>query len=62
MLESDGVLAGFLVVRPLGERPFVENIAMMRENIPFYDGLGFAVSERRLENGYRRIYLEKHLA
>lgn len=34
----------------------------MHETIPFYEGLGFAVSERRLEDGYRRIYLEKPLA
>ena len=98
VLESDGVLAGFLVVRPLGGRLFVENVAVdparqgqghgrrlmafaetharglglralrlytnevMPETIPFYDGLGFAVSERLLEDGYRRIYLEKSLA
>jgi GNAT superfamily N-acetyltransferase len=35
---------------------------VMHENIPFYQILGFAVTERVLEDGYRRIYLEKPLA
>jgi GNAT superfamily N-acetyltransferase len=35
---------------------------VMHENIPFYQGLGFVVSERLLEDGYHRIYLEKPLA
>ena len=86
------------MVRPLGARLFVENVAVdparqgqghgrrlmafaetyasglglrtlrlytnevMHENIPFYEGLGFAVSERVLDDGYHRIYLEKSLA
>jgi ribosomal protein S18 acetylase RimI-like enzyme len=98
VLELDGVLGGFIVMRPLGGRLFVENVAvdpayqgqghgrrlmafaetfasgldlpalrlytneLMHENIPFYEGLGFAVSERLLEDGYHRIYLEKSLA
>jgi ribosomal protein S18 acetylase RimI-like enzyme len=98
VLELDGVLGGFIVMRPLGGRRFVENVAVdpayqgqghgrrlmafaetyasgldlpalrlytnevMHENIPFYQGLGFVVSERLLEDGYHRIYLEKPLA
>ena len=98
MLESDGVLASFLVVRPLDGSLFVENVAVdpthqgqghgrrlmafaetyarglglralrlytnevMHETIRFYESLGFAVSERLLEDGYHRIYLEKSIA
>jgi ribosomal protein S18 acetylase RimI-like enzyme len=98
VLESDDMLGGFIVMRPLDGRLFVENVAVdparqgqghgrrlmafaeiyasglglpalrlytnqvMHETIPFYESLGFAVSERRLEDGYRRIYLEKPLA
>ncbi len=98
VLESDGRLEGFIVIRPRSGKLFVENLAVdpacqghghgrrlmafaetqagvlglpalrlytnevMHENIPFYEGLGFAVTERILEDGYRRIYLEKPLA
>ena len=98
VLESDRALGGFIVIRPLGGRLFVENGAvdpthqgqghgrrlmafaetyagglglgalrlytneLMPETIPFYESLGFAVSERLLEDGYHRIYLEKSIA
>ena len=35
--------------------------AVMIENIPFYEGLGFEVEGRVLEDGYHRIYFVKHL-
>jgi ribosomal protein S18 acetylase RimI-like enzyme len=33
----------------------------MTENLRLYPRLGYAVSERRVEDGYRRVYFEKHL-
>lgn len=33
----------------------------MRENLPWYAALGYSDFERRLENGYRRIYFCKEL-
>ncbi|MEM9732326.1 MAG: GNAT family N-acetyltransferase [Pseudomonadota bacterium] len=36
------------------------NVKML-ENIAFYTRLGFAETERRRENGFHRVYLEKHL-
>lgn len=36
--------------------------AVMRENIPFYENLGFAVTARRREDGYDRVYMGKRLA
>jgi len=35
--------------------------AVMTENLPFYESLDFDVEERRLEDGYHRIYFVKHL-
>lgn len=34
----------------------------MTENIAFYKGLGFREVDRRLEDGYRRVYLNKNLS
>lgn len=97
LLDANGHLGGFIVIRPLGDDLFVENLAVdparqgqghgrrlmafaearagalglpalrlctnevMHETLRFYRGLGFAVSERALEDGYRRIDLEKRL-
>lgn len=33
----------------------------MRENLTWYRRLGYAISGRRVENGYRRIYFRKQL-
>lgn len=33
----------------------------MRENMGFYAGLGYGVTDRRLEDGYRRVYFAKDL-
>ena len=35
--------------------------AVMTENIPFYESLGFQVEGRVLEDGYHRIYFAKQL-
>ena len=34
---------------------------VMTENLAFYASLGYAVEERRLEDGYRRVYFAKRL-
>jgi len=34
---------------------------VMTENVAFYESLGFEVEERRLEDGYRRIFFSKRL-
>ncbi len=34
----------------------------MTENMSFYRGLGFVVTERRSEDGFDRVYFEKRLA
>jgi ribosomal protein S18 acetylase RimI-like enzyme len=34
----------------------------MTENMPFYGGLGFVETERRHEEGFDRVYMEKRLA
>jgi ribosomal protein S18 acetylase RimI-like enzyme len=33
----------------------------MTENLAFYESLGYGVEERRLEDGYRRIFFLKRL-
>ena len=33
----------------------------MRENIVFYENLGFREVERRVEDGYRRVFMQKAL-
>lgn len=35
--------------------------AVMTENMPFYESLGFQLEGRVLEDGYQRIYFVKHL-
>ncbi|MEM1362189.1 MAG: GNAT family N-acetyltransferase [Pseudomonadota bacterium] len=35
--------------------------AVMVENIPFYQGLGYRITHRGQDQGYQRIYFEKHL-
>jgi len=34
---------------------------VMTENVAFYESLGFTVEERRLEDGYRRVFFVKRL-
>ena len=34
---------------------------VMHENIDWYRGLGFVEVERRVENGFRRVYMQKRL-
>ena len=34
----------------------------MTETIPFYAGLGFEETERRIEDGFRRVYMEKRMS
>jgi len=34
---------------------------VMTENLAFYESLGFSVEERRLEDGYRRVFFIKQL-
>jgi GNAT superfamily N-acetyltransferase len=33
----------------------------MVENLPFYRGLGFEETERKLDEGYRRVFMKKRL-
>jgi ribosomal protein S18 acetylase RimI-like enzyme len=33
----------------------------MTENFPFYEALGFVETERRREDGFDRVYMEKRL-
>lgn len=35
---------------------------VMTENIPWYEHLGYAITHRVTENGYRRIYMAKDLS
>ena len=34
---------------------------LMTENIAFYEGLGFEEVDRRLDDGYRRVFMSKEL-
>lgn len=36
--------------------------ARMTENMPFYLGLGYAITGRRMEDGFDRVFFEKRLA
>ena len=95
VLSEGNDVAGVLVIRPVGEAMFVENVAvhpayekagrgralmrfaekaaresgrrelvlytneLMTENIDFYEGLGYRGIERRLDGGYRRVFMCK---
>ena len=97
VLVDGNVVAGVLVVKPVGDAAFVENVAvhpshqglglgremmrfveefarerglrevslytneLMTENIAFYERMGFREISRRLDDGYRRVFMSKEL-
>lgn len=95
---ADGlVVAGVLVMKPIGNALLLENVAvspsyqglglgrelirfvekhtresglhevnlytneLMRENIAFYERLGYREIDRRLDDGFRRVFMRKEL-
>ena len=97
VLVDGNVVVGVLVVKPVGDAAFVENVAvhpshqglglgremmrfveefarerglrevslytneLMTENIAFYKRMGFRENSRRLDDGYRRVFMSKEL-
>ncbi len=53
--ESEAARRGFHAVR-------LYTNAKMTENMPFYRGLGYAITGRRMEDGFDRVFFEKRLA
>ncbi len=52
--EAEARRQGFSAVR-------LYTNARMTENIPFYEGLGYAITGRRTEDGFDRVFFEKLL-
>ena len=52
--EAEALRRGFRAVR-------LYTNAKMTENIPFYEALGYAITGRRVEDGFDRVFFEKHL-
>ena len=97
VLADGGVVAGVLVMKPVGDAVLLENVAVcppyqgmglghelmqfveefarerglrkvslytnerMTENVAFYGKIGYQEVDRRLDDGYRRVFMSKEL-